>query len=183
MKKPLIAALLCLLPAGGALPQGDVAAMDKWLKPKTIFYHVDGAYSGKALVSDSNGGAWADVTDRVAFDDAPRRLEGREDLGRPEVHRHDEERVDLDLYAGRDEAGGLRPARRRIHVETPATHEAQTPAASAHTSASTVNRSPRRSVRAKARNTAAATAAAGGTQAGGERPRRSSGLCLLRPRG
>jgi hypothetical protein len=68
MKKPLIVAFLCLLPAGGALPQGDVAAMDKWLKPKTIFYHVDGAYSGKALVSDPNGGAWADVTDRVAFD-------------------------------------------------------------------------------------------------------------------
>src|SRR5512140_2880914 len=68
MKKQLLVAFVCLLPAGGALPQGDVAAMDKWLKPKTIFYHVDGAYSGKALVSDPNGGAWADVTDRVAFD-------------------------------------------------------------------------------------------------------------------
>ena len=67
MKKPLIAALLCLLPAGGALPQGDVAAMDKWLKAKTIFYHVDGAYSGKALVSDSNGG-------RLGRRDRPRRV-------------------------------------------------------------------------------------------------------------
>lgn len=68
MKKPLIAAFVCLLPAGGALPQGDAAAMDKWLKPKTIFYHVEGAYAGKTLVSEPNGGAWAEVTDRVAFD-------------------------------------------------------------------------------------------------------------------
>ncbi len=67
MKKPLIVAILCLLPAGGAVSQ-DVAAMDKWLKPKTIFYHVEGAFSGKALVSDPNGGAWADVTDRVSLD-------------------------------------------------------------------------------------------------------------------
>jgi hypothetical protein len=68
MKKQLLLALVCLVSAGAALPQGDPAAMDKWLKPKTIYYHVDGAYSGKALVSDPNGGAWADVTDRVAFD-------------------------------------------------------------------------------------------------------------------
>jgi hypothetical protein len=68
MKKQLLLGLLCVVCAGQALPQGDPAAMDKWLKPKTIYYHVDGAYSGKALVSDPNGGAWADVTDRVAFD-------------------------------------------------------------------------------------------------------------------
>ncbi len=68
MKNHLIVALACLLPAGGALPQGDPAAMEKWTKQKTIFYHVDGAYSGKALISDPNGGAWADVTDRVVMD-------------------------------------------------------------------------------------------------------------------
>ncbi len=68
MKKQLVLALLCLLPSAWALSQGDVAAMDKWLKPKTIFYHVEGAFSGKALISDPNGGAWADVTDRVAID-------------------------------------------------------------------------------------------------------------------
>ncbi len=68
MKKQLLLVLTCLVSASPALPQGDVAAMDKWLKPKTIFYHVDGAFSGKALISDPNGGAWADVTDRVAID-------------------------------------------------------------------------------------------------------------------
>jgi hypothetical protein len=68
MKKQLLLAFTCLVSASPALPQGDPAAMDKWLKPKTIFYHVDGAFSGKALISDPNGGAWADVTDRVAFD-------------------------------------------------------------------------------------------------------------------
>jgi hypothetical protein len=68
MKKPLLLVLTCLVSARAALPQGDVAAMDKWLKPKTIFYHVDGTFSGKALISDPNGGAWADVTDRVAID-------------------------------------------------------------------------------------------------------------------
>ena len=68
MKKQFLLVFLCVVFAGSALPQGDVAAMDKWLKPKTIYYHVEGAYSGKALVSDSNGGAWADVTDRVAID-------------------------------------------------------------------------------------------------------------------
>ena len=68
MKKHLIVALTCLLPAGAALPQGDPIAMEKWTKQKTIFYHVDGAFSGKALISDPNGGAWADVTDRVVMD-------------------------------------------------------------------------------------------------------------------
>jgi hypothetical protein len=68
MKKQLVLAFTCLVSASVALPQGDPAAMDKWLKPKTIFYHVDGAFAGKALISDPNGGAWADVTDRVAFD-------------------------------------------------------------------------------------------------------------------
>jgi hypothetical protein len=68
MKKQMLLVLLCVVSAGAALPQGDPAAMDKWLKPKTIYYHVDGAYAGKALISDPNGGAWADVTDRVAID-------------------------------------------------------------------------------------------------------------------
>ena len=67
MKKQMLLVLACLT-ASPALSQGDPAAMDKWLKPKTIYYHVDGAFAGKALISDPNGGAWADVTDRVAID-------------------------------------------------------------------------------------------------------------------
>ena len=67
MKKPLLAAFCCLLPAGGAVAQ-DPLALEKWTKAKTIFYRLEGSYSAKTLISEPNGGAWADVTDRVAVD-------------------------------------------------------------------------------------------------------------------